>query len=101
MSDTTSSANDARPGEGATQDEMVRYDEVMRILNGWRARLDELRVQVDLAKLDLRDEGAKQLELGARRECCCRCEAPRRLQRRRRYCRDAALRGPRVSQRHQ
>ena len=63
MSDTTSSANDARPGDEATQDEMVRYDEVMRILDGWRARIDELRVQVDLAKLDLRDEATKQLEL--------------------------------------
>jgi hypothetical protein len=42
---------------------MARFDEVMRLLDGWRARIDELRVQVDLAKLDLRDEAEKQLDL--------------------------------------
>ena len=44
-------------------DEMVRVNEVMRRLDAWKTRIDELRVQVDLAKLDLREEAAKQLDL--------------------------------------
>ncbi len=31
-------------------------NEVMRRLEAWKTRIDELRVQVDLAKLDLQDE---------------------------------------------
>ncbi len=63
MSDTTrNSENTNGPGE-ATDDETAGFDEVMRILDDWRTRIDELRVQVDLAKLDLRDEAAKQLDL--------------------------------------
>ena len=46
-----------------TPDEMVRVNEVMRRLDAWKARIDELRVQVDLAKLDLHEEAEKQLDL--------------------------------------
>jgi hypothetical protein len=49
--------------DGSTDDEAARVDEVMRMLHDWRTRIDELRVQVDLAKLDLRDEATKQLDL--------------------------------------
>lgn len=49
--------------EQVSPDEMVTVNEVMRRLDDWKARIDELRVQVDLAKLDLREEAAKQLEL--------------------------------------
>jgi hypothetical protein len=32
-------------------------------LDEWRARIDELKVQADLAKLEARARGAKQLEI--------------------------------------
>ena len=63
MSDSARSSARAAPDGEATNDEMVRFNEVMRILDDWKTRIDELRVQVDLAKLDLRDEAAKQLDL--------------------------------------
>ena len=50
-------------GEPVSPDEMARVNEVMRRLDAWKTRIDELRVQVDLAKLDLREEAAKQLDL--------------------------------------
>lgn len=59
MPDTTFSADDATPhGHGEATE-----NEVIRILDHWKARVDQLRVQVDLAKLDFRDEAAKQLDL--------------------------------------
>ena len=42
---------------------MAPFNEIMQILDDWRTRIDTLRVQVDLAKLDLRDEATQQLEL--------------------------------------
>ena len=56
----------ARSPGNADQDGEVShdgFDEVMRILGDWRTRIDEIRVQVDLARLDLRDEADKQLDL--------------------------------------
>ncbi len=35
----------------------------MRILDHWKARIDELRVQVHLAKLNFREEAVNQLDL--------------------------------------
>ena len=49
--------------EEVSPDEIARVNEVMRRLDAWKTRIDELRVQVDLAKLDLREEAAKQLDL--------------------------------------
>jgi hypothetical protein len=40
-----------------------RVDALQQALGGWRTRLDELRVQLDLGTLDLRDEVHKQLEV--------------------------------------
>ncbi len=63
MSDIAHSSGDASTDGGAAQAEMAPFNEIMQILDDWRTRIDELRVQVDLAKLDLRDEAAQQLEL--------------------------------------
>ena len=63
MSDITRSSESTSPNGEATDDQTVRFNEVMRILDDWKTRIDELRVQVDLAKMDLRDEAAKQLDL--------------------------------------
>jgi hypothetical protein len=63
MSNTASRSGDAIQEGELTHDETVRVSEVMRMLDDWKTRVDELKVQVDLAKLDLREEAAKQLDL--------------------------------------
>ena len=61
MSNTTNGSGTT--AEEVSPDEVARVNEVMRRLDAWKTRIDELRVQVDLAKLDLREEAAKQLDL--------------------------------------
>jgi hypothetical protein len=57
MSNTASGATD-------TENEKAQVEEsVNRTLDQWRARIDELKVQVDLAKLDVRERATKQLDL--------------------------------------
>jgi len=63
MSTTANGTGSTSAGDKATPDDMSRVDEVMRRLDAWKTRIDELRVQVDLAKLDLREEAEKQLGL--------------------------------------
>lgn len=46
-----------------TSDEDGRASDLMRRLDAWKTRIDELRVQIDLAKLDVREEAVKQLDL--------------------------------------
>ncbi len=61
MSNTTNGSGTT--AEEVSPDEVARVNEVMRRLDAWKTRIDELMVQVDLAKLDLREEAAKQLDL--------------------------------------
>ena len=63
MSDTAPSAGNATPNGEVSHDDTAGFDEAMHILDDWRTRIDEIRVQVDLAKRDLRDEAEKQLDL--------------------------------------
>jgi hypothetical protein len=63
MSTTTNSSGSTAADDEVTPDDMVRVNEVMRRLEAWKTRIDEFRVQVDLAKLDLREEAEKQLDL--------------------------------------
>lgn len=63
MSNTVNSSRSSAAADEVAPDEMTRINEVMRRLDAWKTRIDELRVQVDLAKLDLREEAAKQLDL--------------------------------------
>ncbi len=60
MSNTANSPGSATADDKVTDEHVT---EVMRGLNSWKTRIDELRVQVDLAKLDLREEATKQLDL--------------------------------------
>ena len=43
--------------EQVSPDEMAKVNEVMRRLDAWKTRIDELRVQVDLAKPPPRGSG--------------------------------------------
>jgi hypothetical protein len=63
MSNTHNGSGTTADDHQAAPDEMVGVNEVMRRLDAWKTRIDELRVQVDLAKLDLHDEAEKQLDL--------------------------------------
>ncbi len=63
MSDNARGSEITDPTGETTDEETVHFNEVMRILDDWRTRIDELKVQVDLAKLDLRDGTVKQLDL--------------------------------------
>ncbi len=56
--------SNAASGATDTENEKVQVAEsVNRTLDEWRTRIDELKVQVDLAKLDVRERAAKQLEV--------------------------------------
>jgi hypothetical protein len=63
MSSTANGSETTAENDQVSPDEMVRVNEVMRRLDAWKTRIDELRVQVDLAKLDLHEEATKQLDL--------------------------------------
>ena len=51
---------DATPRDGATHRDDPA-ERLQRELTEWRAKIDELIVQLDLASMDLRDELSKQL----------------------------------------
>ncbi len=63
MPDTKNGSGTSADDQQVVPDEMVGVNEVMRRLDAWKTRIDELRVQVDLATLDLHDEAEKQLDL--------------------------------------
>ncbi len=63
MSNTANNSGSTSADGTVTSDETTRVNEVMQRLDAWKTRIDELRVQVDLAKLDLREEATKQLDL--------------------------------------
>ena len=55
------------PGGAANGDVPENNEQIVaamtRVLDSWRARIDELRVQMDLAKLDVRGQASSQLEV--------------------------------------
>jgi hypothetical protein len=48
---------------GTGEDEQQAADSMSGTLDRWKARIDELKVQADLAKLDVRDEAQKKVEI--------------------------------------
>ena len=56
----------ADPGGAGTAQEQQKsevVDSMTGTLDQWKARIDELKVQVDLAKLDARERATKQLDI--------------------------------------
>jgi hypothetical protein len=49
--------------DDAPQDKDQAVESMTGALDQWKGRIDELRVKVDLAKLDVRDQASKQLEI--------------------------------------
>jgi hypothetical protein len=57
-------ANASRTDEATDQHAVrVATDKFDRLLDDWHGRIDELKVQVDLATLDVREDMAKRLEV--------------------------------------
>jgi len=59
-------SNAPSEGGGRTAEEQEKsqlVDSMTGTLDQWKARIDELKVQVDLAKLTSRDRATKQLEI--------------------------------------
>ena len=70
----------AEPGGAASAPEQQKsevVDSMTGTLDQWKARIDELKVQVDLAKLDARERATKQLDIAAERMPRRLFEAPR------------------------
>lgn len=55
--------NAASPIEVEPDSNTVAYDKLDRLLDYWHARIDQLKVQVDLAALDVREDVAKRIEV--------------------------------------
>jgi hypothetical protein len=58
-------ANTQKPTDVPGTEQWDRTNEVLDVLDHWKARVDEIRVQLDLAKLDLREQATRQLELAS------------------------------------
>ena len=58
-----------KPVDSEETERMVRTEtsdhanEILDLVERWKARVEEIQVQLDLAKLDLHDQAARQLEL--------------------------------------
>ena len=63
MSKTPLQTSDAIGDGECSPAETARMGELLDILDDWKARVDELWVQLDLAKLKMREQAALQLEL--------------------------------------
>jgi len=62
MSKTTSlETHDA--AEEPVENESDVFERISSLLDGWRARIDDLVVQLDLANLDVRDEVRKSVDV--------------------------------------
>ena len=48
---------------GTGEDKEQAFDSISGTLDQWKARIDELKVKADLAKLDVREEAEKKLEI--------------------------------------
>lgn len=60
MSTKPVGAETGRDGEG--QDGALVH-EITQFLDSWKGRIDELRVRLDLAKMELRDQATHRMEL--------------------------------------
>jgi hypothetical protein len=58
----TSTPSDDNTSEASPEDRPDLFQGIGRTLDEWRARIDELVVQLDLANLDLRDEVRKSVD---------------------------------------
>jgi hypothetical protein len=48
---------------GTSEDKEQAFGSMSGTLDEWKARIDELKIQADLAKLDVREEAEKRLEI--------------------------------------
>jgi hypothetical protein len=60
---TTTPGQVGEAGETVRSEHWDRANEIVDVVEKWKARIDGIRVQLDLAKLELRDQATRQLEL--------------------------------------
>jgi hypothetical protein len=63
MPETTAPDTSTEQSDGGAAAEHHEIEQMGRLLDEWRAKIDELMVQIDLANLDLRDELRKRLDV--------------------------------------
>ena len=63
MSDTTARNTGAEQSEEDAESQRLGIEQIGRVLDGWRSKIDELLVQGDLGNLDMRDEVRRRLEV--------------------------------------
>ncbi len=61
MTDTAAENTGIEESKGESQRPGI--EEIGRALDGWRSRIDELMVQLDLGNLDMRDEIRRRLDV--------------------------------------
>jgi hypothetical protein len=61
MSNAAATPHDDAPRPEGDKNSVV--DSLTEVVDDWRARIGELRVQADLAKLDIREHATKQLDI--------------------------------------
>jgi hypothetical protein len=62
MSDTQAETTGSTQSENGAACQGLDVDQIGKALDGWRSKIDELLVQLDLGQLDLRDEIRTRLD---------------------------------------
>jgi hypothetical protein len=63
MLDTTAENTGTEQSEDDTESQRRGIEQIGRALDGWRSKIDELIVQLDLGNLDMRDEIRRRLDV--------------------------------------
>lgn len=63
MPDTTAANTRTDPSKEDAEGQRLGIEQIGRALDGWRSKIDELLVQVDLGNLDIRDEVRRRLDV--------------------------------------
>ncbi len=66
MPDTTATNARTEPSEEDVGGQHLGIEQIGRALDGWRSKIDELLVQLDLGNLDVRDEVRRRLDVAKR-----------------------------------
>ena len=63
MPNTTQENTGTEQSEDDTEDQRLGIEQIGKTLDGWRSKIDELIVQLDLGNLDIRDEIRRRLDI--------------------------------------
>jgi hypothetical protein len=63
MPDTTAENTGTEQSGDDTESQRLGIEQIGKALEGWRSKIDELIVQLDLGNLDMRDEVRRRLDI--------------------------------------